>query len=100
MVLVPNKKGNHVELYCYAYITASLEHLIRFLDHIQSLLDEQILTEEFEGLGLGLGLEDPTEPTTALERLETIVAKKVEEALALWLNTNEKTGYHPQVYYC
>ena len=77
-VLVPNKQGKHVELYCYAYITDSLEHLIRFLDHIQNLLDEQILNEEFEGLGL----EDTTELTTTLERLETIVAKKVEEALA------------------
>ena len=76
--LTAAKDENIVKLKYYTYMTTSLEHLIRFLDHLQQLFDDDAITHQFRQLGLEEEDEGQQGSTRLLERkIEKTVDKKL-----------------------
>ena len=58
------------------YETKSLEHLVRFVDHIQLLLEEDAMLDEMQSLSLGETNASPT--NTLLSALEERLMFSIE----------------------
>ena len=60
-ILVPQCSANKIKLVCYSYVTANLDNVVKFLDHLQSCINTLTTTHSLNKLAL----DEPEELTQA-----------------------------------
>ena len=84
-VVTPKVCGTTVELHHEQYVATSLEHVIRFLDALQSRVDNQCLHEQLQELALVEEEEEeegePPEQQLLMGLIEKSVDRKLDDIL-------------------
>ena len=80
-LLVPEEVGSVVKVKCSSYVATSLEHVVRVVDHVYTLLntDLQNVTLQFEQLALESECEDAPKST-----LKTQLIAFIERTVERW----------------
>lgn len=88
-VVTPKFHGSTVKLHNSTYVATSLEHVIRFLDKLQSLVDGQCLNEVLQELSLEEEEVEPEPPEQLMQltgrllnKLMVNVERKLDERLS------------------
>ena len=83
-VVTPTICGTTVELHHALYVATSLDYVIRFLDALQSLVDNQCLHEQLQELSLVEEEEGEPPEQLLMGLVEKSVDRKLDEILRSW----------------
>ena len=89
-VLVPEEVGSVVKVKCSSYVATSLEHVVRVVDHVHTLLDTDLqdVTLHFQQLSLESECEDALQSTLE-PQLVAFIKRTVEEVVARSLSAQQ-----------